>query len=389
MAVEPLPDETYAYLAGDRDMRVRAFLAEVRFLPDSVRRRLLIDDQPVVRRAALRGWPTPPPDDVVDMLLTDSDPDVAREARLARPETARAELMAGLTEEFDMNRSADVARLSDLEELARAVPLTPDLAVTLVDDRRRRLRKAVAQNASLPPDLVARLAVDPDPSVRLAVSMRPDLTEEWHAAIDYEVRPEDRLSPPRWVLRSLDDLTLMSRCAQSAHTGLRRFAARSPHLTPDLVNALAEDPDFAVRLLLCENHPNAPADLLLRTYLEAQVATSGDLLAKPNFPRSGLARDATSEDSKRRHLALLDAATTPEQVERLSHDEERYGRSAAASDRRLSLARVRELLADPATAESAAANPLVPVRFMHENLDEADVPPHGGHTERSDPCIPD
>lgn len=114
--------------------------------------------------------------------------------------------------------------------------------------------------------------------------MRPDLAEEQRAAIAYEVRPENRLNAPRWVLRSLDDLTLMSRCARSAYIGQRRFAAYRPHLTPDLVNALAEDPDFAVRLLLCENHPDAPADLLLRTYLEAQVITRSDLLAKRNFP---------------------------------------------------------------------------------------------------------
>jgi hypothetical protein len=376
---------------GDRDVRVRAFLAEARTLPDSVRRRLLIDDQPVVRLAALRGWPTPPPDDVVDMVdmvLTDSDPGVARAAASARPETARAELMAGLAEDFDMNRWDDVVRLGGLEELAGVVPLTPDLAVALVDDRRSQIRQAVAENASLPPDLVARLAVDPDPSVRLAVSMRPDLTEDERAAIDYEVRPEDRLHAPRWVSRSLDDLTLMSRCARSAHIGLRRFAAYSPHLTPDLVNALAEDPDFAVRLLLCENHPDAPADLLLRTYLAAQVITSGDLLAKPNFPRSGLARHATSQDPQRRGLALLDPATTPEQVERLSHDEQRNVRSPAASDQRLSLTRVQELLTHPATAESAARNPVVPVRLMHEILDEAGIPPHSDHTKCNNPRIP-
>lgn len=94
-----------------------------------------------------------------------------------------------------------------------------------------------------------------------------------------------------------------------------------------------------MRLLLCENHPDAPADLLLRTYLEAQVITRSDLPAKPNFPRSGRARDATSPDPQRQHLSLLGPATTPEQVERLSHDEEQYVRAAAAGDRRLSPAR--------------------------------------------------
>jgi len=284
--------------------------------------------------------------------------------------------MAGIAEDFDPSGWSDHWHLYDLEMLASDVLLAPDMAVGLAHDRRSEIRQAVAQNASLPADLVALLSTDPDPSVRLAVSMRPELTEAQRAAIDYEVHPEDRLYPPDWVFHSLDDLTAMRKFARSAHIGLRRFAAYSPHLTPDLVAILADDSDFAVRLLLCENHPDAPAELLLRTYLEARVITRGDLLDKPNFPRSGLAHGATSGDPERRYLALLDPNTTAEQVDLLSHDEVRHVRSAAARDRRIPIARLRELLAEPSSAESAASNPLIPISLMHEILDEADV--HAG-----------
>jgi hypothetical protein len=373
MVVEPLPDNIYAQLAEDPDLDVRTHVAGVRFLPGSVRRRLVADGMPVVRVQAFRRWPRPVPDDVVELLMADPDLDVARVARLAHPRTAPAELVAGLTDEFAVDHLAGFMRMYDLTEAAAVIGLTPAVAAVVVGDRRVEIRVAVAENATLPADLVARLAVDPVPSVRRAVSMRPELTEEQRAAIDYEVRGEDRLIPPRWVYSSLDDLDLMSRCARSAHIGLRRFAALSPHLTPDLVAMLARDTDFAVRLLLCENHPATPADLLLRTYLEARVITRSDLLARPNFPRSGLADGAASDDPERRYLALLDPATTPAQVEGLSHDVDDNVRSAAARDRRLSFDRVRELLADPATAASAASNPSVPIRLMHDMLDDAGV----------------
>ncbi|MEV5574684.1 hypothetical protein AB0L06_32005 [Spirillospora sp. NPDC052269] len=100
-----------------------------------------------------------------------------------------------------------------------------------------------------PEDVTDRLLTDPAPSVRLAVSMRPELTEEQRAAIDFHVGPKDFVRPPDWLWDRLDDLETMRRCATSAHLGLRRTAAYSPHLPADLVE------------FLTEHHPSPPPAL--------------------------------------------------------------------------------------------------------------------------------
>ncbi|MEV0645541.1 hypothetical protein AB0I28_09780 [Phytomonospora sp. NPDC050363] len=53
--------------------------------------------------------------------------------------------------------------------------------------------KGVVGNPNLPRELGVALGSDPDPYVRLHVSMHPGLTEAERAAVDYEVKPQDRL----------------------------------------------------------------------------------------------------------------------------------------------------------------------------------------------------
>ncbi|MDI6098706.1 hypothetical protein QLQ12_08845 [Actinoplanes sp. NEAU-A12] len=309
---------------------------------------LLADDDPKVRLSALGSWRRSLPTHLADALRVDPDPQVAR-------------LMA-----------------------ERMNPLAPTPLADLVNDASPQIRLAAAQHPDLPPLLVAVLATDTDPGVRLAVSMRPELTEEQRAAIDYEVRPEDRLVMPDAIRDRLDDIALVRRMARSSHTGLRRFAACSPHLPPDLVEVLADDPDFAVRLLLCENQPTVSDELLLRTYLEAKVVTSSFLPMHPNFPRSKLSAGATSDRPELRSLALLDPATTAEQAERLSHDPDPHVRALAARDQRLTPNRVHELLTDPHTAPWAASNPVLSIPHMLELLTQAGIA-WPGSTQRRTP----
>ncbi|WP_239487438.1 hypothetical protein [Streptomyces durocortorensis] len=135
--------------------------------------------------------------------------------------------------------------------------LTGELADRLYATGDENVRAGLTANRGLPDRLVTALASDESPAVRLAVSLRAELTEERRAAIDWHVGPEDRIFPPAWVMQSLTDPVLMRVCAESAHPGMRRFAAYSPHLPGDLVDRLAADEDFVVRMLLCENHPAA------------------------------------------------------------------------------------------------------------------------------------
>jgi hypothetical protein len=241
-------------------------------------------------------------------------------------------------------------------------------ALTGSDDAWTRV--AAAADPRLPADLVATLAADPSPHVRLVVSMRPELIEEERAAIDYRVGPEDRITPARWATVTHDPQE-QRRCVYSAHIGLRRSVAYNPSLSPDLVAVLANDDDFAVRLLVCENHASVPAETVLATYLEARTLTRGRLLSHPAFPRSGLADLADSPDPGARWLAVLDPEAPPELIERLSHDPHPSVRASTAADRRLPPHRVLELFDDPLTTEEATANPHLPVAVMERVLAEA------------------
>lgn len=209
--------------------------------------------------------------------------------------------------------------------------------------------------------------------MRLAVSARPELTERERAAIDYTVGPEDRLGVLDWVWDARNDPEVLRRCATSAHTWLRRSAAVCPGLEPDLVELLSRDEDFAVRLLLCEFHPEPPPELLLDLYLHGSHRAVMMLAAHPRFPAAGLAaRFADSTDPEERRLALTDPDLPAETLAEFARDPAR--RRAAARHPRVPVPLLRELLDDPETACAAAANPSLPARDMHRLLDGAGVP---------------
>ncbi|MFJ9718453.1 hypothetical protein ACIRPQ_21310 [Streptomyces sp. NPDC101213] len=115
----------------------------------------------------------------------------------------------------------------------------------------------LAAHPCLPAGLVDRLAVDPDDGVRLAVSLRPGLTEARRAAIDFTVDPHARRDVD-WVAAGIADQRVLRRAAASAHPLLRRAAARSPRLSPDLLWLLAQDTDALVRTHLALHHPDTP-----------------------------------------------------------------------------------------------------------------------------------
>ncbi|WP_412075366.1 LRV domain-containing protein [Streptomyces xanthophaeus] len=364
-------------LAEDADPEVRrltalgpsVFREVAEPLPGAAYARLAADPVVAVRLSAVERWPDPPAG-ALDALLTDPDPAVRETAR-ARECTARPE--PGLLREVLLRDEGDAPWWG--RKAAETAPLERALAEDLVRSLLWGRRQAVAANPHLPPDLVAELARDPDPDVRRAVAMRQELAEEQRAAIDAEVGPHDYVTPARWA-STTEDPALMERAAHSRYLGLRRSAACNDRLPPALVAHLAADEDFVVRLLLCEQHPAPPPDLLWEVYHHRQASeiTSFELLGRPGFPVHRFAPLARSGSEHERWLALRDPGLPEAVVDRLSRDPSGEVRRAAATHPAIGPDRLLELLElrdDVRVVEAAASHPALPVRAMEAQLARA------------------
>lgn len=358
--VRPLPDTVCGRLLDDPERSVREALLDSPYLTSSFLASLVRHCDPAARRAALRVW-----DELTARgraaLLDDPDPGVRRSAALcACPHDARltAALLRDPTALPEALHRGLLARADAERFLAEGVHLVE-----------------LAGNPSLPADLVARLAVDPVDAVRLAVSLRPELTEVQRAAIDFTVAPQVR-GDVDWVVAGIADQDVLRRAATSAHPLLRRAAARSPHLAPDLLRLLAEDADAVVRTHLAVYHPDTPEEVLMSVYARLGGTFSAWMATgHPRFPHVGLAaRYADHPDAIYRQLAVRDPAAGPDLIERLSHDPDVWTRQAAARDPRLPLPRLLEALALPELASSAGANPALPIPEMVRVMDAAGVP---------------
>ncbi|MEU1466729.1 hypothetical protein ABZ434_00655 [Streptomyces sp. NPDC005761] len=328
------------------------------------------------------SWESLTPD-VRDALPADPDPEVRKAAeasrrryeRLRDPDAVREDLPAHPchTHTHLLMYGAlapDVVAASLPRHawlIARNAGVPPETVALLAAHPDPKVRTRVAARPDLVPAERRALAVDPDPGVRLALSVHPALSEAERAAIDYEVT-QDRsyCHNPPYDPELLPDPEQVRALALSAHPLLRRRAAREPHLPADLVALLADDSDLGVRVLLGQNHPDAPAALLLRCFLEYTGCDRWHLTGHGNFPRTGLARFAGDEDPAVRRLALLDPETPAGTADRLTRDPDPQVRADAAGHPRLPQDRITALLDDPELGHRAAANPALPVATMYE-----------------------
>lgn len=302
---------------------------------------------------------------VVDRLLADSDPHVRAVAAACGWET-RPALLPAIADAPD-----ELAYLWR-KALANA-HFQPDTLAAL-RHRGFAFLYQLAENPHLPLEMVEELARDSHPAVRLAVSMRYGLPDRTRRAIDYQVLPGDRIMPALWAATT-EDTAQMRWAAESDHVGLRRSIAGNPRLPGELVDRLASDVDFAVRLLLCENHPDAPADLLWSTFFEAMVITRWDLLKHKNFPTHRLGALASSDEPEDRSLVADDPTAPAELIDHLSRDPDPRVRRSTAADPRLDRHRVLELLDDDtAVAAEASRNPNLPPETMAAILTAAGIP---------------
>ncbi|MFD4754349.1 Mucin-2 [Streptomyces sp. NPDC058426] len=358
--VAPLPDDVCARLLDDPDLSVRTALLDSPHLVPSFVASLTTHRDPAARRSAARAWEKLPPGER-SALLADPTPRCGGPPRWGS---------AG----GDARVTAELLRdpKSVTEALRRGLLHRADAERCVAE---RTHLAALAENPSLPSDLVERLAVDPDEAVRLPVSLRPELDETRRMSIDFTVEAFAR-GDVEWVRDGLADPEVLRRAATSAHPLLRRTVAQNPHLPPDLMRLLARTEDPLVEDLLGMYHPDTPEEVLMRVYARLGGTFSAWIAeTHPRFPREGLAAlYADHPDGNYRRLAVRDPAATPTLIERLSHDPAVWTRQAAASDPRLPFHRLREALHVLELASSAGANPALPEDEMAAVLDRAGVP---------------
>ncbi|MFE2853879.1 hypothetical protein ACFXJO_22470 [Streptomyces lavendulae] len=359
-----LPTELTVRLASSPEARVRMHAIGLPGLPEETRLSLAEDPHPRVRARAISPWSWPRlRPEVRASAEADSDPWV-REAveGAAHVDVPLATTLADFLAEPDERRRDDAAYRARLDA---------DLAVHLVAHDDSSLRRGAAWNPHVPTALALTLTADPEPSVRFALSLRADITEEQRSAIDYTV-PEGRHEAPAWVQERFGDPDALRELAASSHVLLRRAVTCAPELPADVVERLAVDEDYFVRLMLCEND-HAPHELLVEMYADWKGLSSGMLANRRNFARPGLVRYADDPNYRLRLAALSDPEATPELVEQLTHDPNDTVRGHAAADPRLPLARLIELLGRNHMPSTAAWNPALPTELMHGLLDIAGV----------------
>ncbi|MFC9246203.1 hypothetical protein ACFT7S_20040 [Streptomyces sp. NPDC057136] len=359
-----LPTEVMVRVATDPEARLRYWATALPGLPDEIRLSLAEDPDPRVRAAAIGPWSWPRLRPGV-RAAAEADPDP--QVRKAVERATHVEVPLPATVEDFLAEEDDRRR----RDAAFRAPVEAALARLLVTHEDDRIRHAAACNPHTPTALALSLATDPDAYVRLAVSLRGDLTEEQRAAVDYTL-PAGRHPVPAWVEEHFGNPEALREIAASSHVLLRRGVTCAPELPGDVVERLAGDDDYYVRLMLCEND-HAPHELLVEMFADWQGLSWGMLAFRRNFARPGLARFADDPNHRLRYAALFDPEAEPELVERLSYDENDVVRRQAVQDPRLPHTRLIEMLGEGGKPQTAALNPSLPPELMHQLLDLAGV----------------
>ncbi|MDX2394997.1 hypothetical protein NJL88_34035 [Streptomyces sp. DK15] len=392
-SVRPLPDDVLMTLLmaqdGGEDGKVTAKeivgeLDSSRQIPLSFFRSIAGHELPELRIRATWRWESLTPAQRA-RLLDDPDPAVRAEAqdRNWRLDPGRVEAMLpsfGSRNGFVFGTCALSPALVEqcftdgtVLPMARNPHVPAHVLARLARHPDAEVRASVAARPDVGPDLVAELREDPDAVVRMHARLHPSprtWAEYW--AIDQVLghgpdcvcpigEPFNRSDIDPAVGPSPD---WFATCAVSEEPVLRRVAASWPGLSAELAGTLAQDDDEGVRIRLACHHPLAPPHLLLDVFV-TRPAHRPHLLALPTFPRTGRAHLIDHPDPEVRALAAADPALPDPPLE----DPDATVRLASAGNPNLSPDALEALLADPRTAEGAAANPALTVPRMHALLD--------------------
>ncbi|MFG2329582.1 hypothetical protein ACGFMM_08145 [Streptomyces sp. NPDC048604] len=378
-----LPPDVLDLLVADPDTQVRQFLAKNEHTPAGTLARLAEDPDPEVR-AELAQWWVSAPEDVRRGLLADPEPKVRKAAcstyfrRLPHP-VPPPDLHPALLAD-PATRAGVVAHLD---------PLTPEAASALAADEDEDVRGAVAAHPQLPAALRDALARDADPIVRAAVLVREDTPEELRAET-YAYLTEGAARAGRFregyaagdedvfcqvALAGLDFSTIAWVRADplphvdSPYPFLRHSAACGEGLPPEAVAGLLDDEDQYVRLVTVMRH-GARLDPSSVERVERAHRDTRKPADRPSdgyaYPPAYLRRFAADRDPRIRELAPRDPDLPAGLLEELATDPEPRVRRAVADHPRLPLAHLLALVADDdrQVAEAAGRNPALPVAEM-------------------------
>ncbi|WP_331721126.1 hypothetical protein [Streptomyces sp. NBC_00454] len=174
------PPGLLSRLADDPDPSVRSFLAMNEHLPPELLARLASDVEPSVRSSVTQHR-RDAPDAVRRTLLADADPDIRRAAVHAY--VPPADLLARLLAD-PVTRAAAVQHTTPTRELAT--------------DLDSDVREAIAAHPDLPVDLRDLLANDPDAFVRNAIVARADTPPALRERLVAGLEPDSPLAG--WML---------------------------------------------------------------------------------------------------------------------------------------------------------------------------------------------
>ncbi|WP_392666858.1 hypothetical protein [Streptomyces sp. LN785] len=404
--VRPLPDDILVTLLtaqdGGEDGKLTANeiigeLESSQQIPLSFYRSMADREHPELRIRATWRWQSLTPAQRAG-LLDDPDPAV-REAAQDRsweldPERVEAKLpsIGSRSKGFVLGRCALSPALVEqcfADDTVHPLTWNPHIPATTVARLARhpeaKVREMVAARPDLGPDLLPELREDPDENVRMRARLHP-FPRTWaeYCAINRVIGHGPDCTCPITDPSPAPSPDWFAACAASEEPVLRRVAASWPGLPAALVGTLAQDDDEEVRIRLACLHPLAPPHLLLDVYV-TRPAHRPHLLTLPAFPRTGTTHLIGHPDPEVRALAAADPILPEPPVE----DPDESVCRAAATNPSLTPEALESHLADPRTAEGAAANPSLPVPRMHallnRSLNEAATPPTAGRRRETTP----
>lgn len=378
----PIPEAAWRALAEDHRRVVREEIVSNDDVPVAVKL-LLADDPDFGDLVILRHGAPADVDAVYDRLLASGTAESIMKATQATGRTPPPELIPRLV--ADPATRVDAARFDEAHairlahdpdqrvrrQLAADRHLPAAAAEVLVADADKGVREALAENPAAPVAVLRQLAAEDDRWMRLRVFGNESTPQELLADIDLPVAANDHVREVAWLRRRCDDVELQARYARSPYVIFRRTVAYCPHLPADVVEELAADDDFAVRLL-AEHHPDAPGELLVRVVQVWDGYTTPAMVRRPQFPAEALDRFTRSELEHHRWLATYSDRLTEEQKARLRADpvpgiRERFDPDFPPA------AELRAMLddPDPQVRSRAAGHRNLPVPLMWEIFESA------------------